>query len=285
MRVPLPFREMSSTFMFGLLLVIPHSATGQSIEKPPLAWASVSIHSTNPDQHADYSHDQPNGFSDRGMSLLEVISQAYAFSVLPFRQEEVEGLPEWARSPRYDILARVDPEDVDAFKKLSNLSTQETMAAYAARKNTGEMLMVQSLLADRFHLQAHWESRERSVYALTVAKGGLRLKPAADPQHGDMNFGRGHLDGRGVPLAFLAGLLAQPAQRIVVDRTGTAGVYDFDLRFTPADVAGGADAGAADSTYPDLFTAVQEQLGLKLQSTRTSVPVLVIDHVDPPTPN
>mgnify|MGYP001546277327 CR=1 FL=1 len=167
-----------------------------------------------------------------------------------------------------------------AFKKFSDLSMEDTIAAFTARKPTGEMLMIQALLADRFGLRVHWEPKERSVYALSIAKGGLRLKPAADPKHGEMSFSKGHLAGKGVPVSFIATLLAVPIDRTVVDRTGLNGVYDFDLHFEPRDSATGTE-----SNYPDFFTAVQEQLGLKLQSTRASVPVLVVDHIDPPTPN
>lgn len=154
------------------------------------------------------------------------------------------------------------------------------IADFTAHRPTGEMLMMQSLLRDRFHLRVHWESKQRSVYALVVAKGGLRLKPAADPKHGSMSLSQGHMAGKGVPISFLASLLALPLGRTVVDQTGLTGEYDFDLRFEPQDEPAGKE-----SNDPDLFTAVQEQLGLKLQSTHASVPVLVVDHVEHPTPN
>ena len=214
------------------------------------------------------------------MSLSDIISEGYNFSVMYFREDEITGLPEWAKSARYDIVARVDSGDVEAFKKLSDLSMPETIAAFTARQPTGEMLMIQSLLQDRFSLRVHWELKDRSVYAMSLAKGGLRLKPAADPKHGEMSFSPGHLAGKGVPISFLASLLALPVGHTVVDRTGVTGAYDFDLHFDPGDNSAGAP-----SNDPDLYTAVQEQLGLKLQGTHASVPVLVVDHVEQPTPN
>ena len=87
--------------------------------------------------------------------------------------------------------------------------------------------MMQSLLQDRFALRVHWASKERSVYALVVAKGGLRMKPAADPKHGEMTFDRGHLAGKGVPLSFLASLLAVPLEHTVVDKTGMTTALRF----------------------------------------------------------
>jgi uncharacterized protein (TIGR03435 family) len=256
-------------------------APASASAKPPLSWASVAIHPSDPERQGDnYSRDQPDGITERGMSLSDIISAGYNFSVMPFREDEISGLPQWAKTARYDILARVDPDDVPAFKKLSNLSMQDTIAAFTARRPTGEMLMMQSLLRDRFALRVHWESKQRSVYALVLAKGGLRMKPAVDPEHGQMSFSRGHLSGKGVPLSFLASLLAMPVGHTVVDRTGLTGSFDFDLRFDPGD-----DPAAKQSDDPDLFTAVQEQLGLKLESTHASIPVLAVDHVEPPTPN
>ncbi|SEB76320.1 TIGR03435 family protein [Terriglobus roseus] len=248
--------------------------------KSPLAWASVAIHESDPTKDATSWNSQANGVDIRGLGLKQLISQGYDFSVTPFRDDEISGLPNWARSTRYDIVARVDTEDIPAFKKITDLSMQDTIAAFSARQATGQMLMMQSLLTDRFHLKVHWEQKERAVYTLSVAKGGLRLQPAADTLHGSMMFSRGHLSGKGVPVSFLASLLEIPSDRTVSDMTGVTGSYDFDLRFDPAD-------GAAEtpSNDPNLFTALQEQLGLKLQSSRASVPVLVVDHVERPTPN
>lgn len=266
----------------GMLFVV----TGLSQQQTPpggnpVAWAAVSIHPTDP-ASTNYSWEgQPNGISDHGIGLQGLISQAYNFSVMPFRDDEIEGLPAWAKSTRYDVIARVDSDDQEAFRKLSSLSMQEAVVAFAARQTTGQMMMEQALLADRFHLKVHWEPRERTVYLLTVAKSGVRMSPAADPKHGSMTFNSGKLSGKGVPVSFIASLLASPAQRTVIDHTGLQGQYDFDLHFSPESMT------AVDGTNaePDFFTAVQEQLGLKLQSSKAQVPVLIVDHVEQPTPN
>ena len=156
-----------SLFSIGLSLLLQVSSSLPSSPapgKPPLSWASVAIHVSDPNANGqNYSHDQPDGITERGRSLSEIISEGYNFSVMPFREDEISGLPDWAKTARYDILARVDPDDVPVFKKLSNLSMQETIAAFTARQPTGEMLMMQSLLRDRFGLRVHWESKERSV--------------------------------------------------------------------------------------------------------------------------
>ena len=275
----LPLRSLSLALLVSFAQS-PATATSTPPGGPPLPWAAISIHVSSPETTGWNGGDQPDGVTERGVDLRGLISSAYNFGVMPLRADELSGLPDWARTTRYDVIARVDPDDVPAFKKLSNLSMQETITAFANRQTTGEMLMMQKLLADRFNLQVHWESKERSVYFLSQAKGGLRLKPAADPAHGQLTFSQGHLEGKGVPLSFIASLLAQPLDRTVLDRTGLTGAYDFYLHFQPMEKA--AEGANSD---PDLFTAVQEQLGLKLQSARASVPVLVVDHVQPPSPN
>ncbi len=276
----LSLHNLSSLFLLALVQM-SSGPPPQSPGGPPLPWAAVSIHVTDPDSKAGWnSGDQPDGTTDRGIDLRGLISQAYAFSVFPLREDEISGLPDWARSTRYDVLARVDPDDVEAFKKLSNLSMEETIATFTARQYTGEMLMSQKLLTDRFDLRVHWEARDRSVYTLMLAKGGSKLKPAADPKHGELNLSSGHLTGKGVPVSFIASLLSQSVERTVLDRTGLTGTFDFDLHFQPQE-----KAPQPNSSDPDLFTAVQEQLGLKLGSARASVPMLVVDHVQQPTPN
>lgn len=266
-------------------LLVAMASVGQQQTPPggnPLPWSAVSIRPADPSNTNWRTSDQKNGITDRGINLQGLISQAYNFNVTTFRDDEVEGVPAWGKSIQYDVVARVDPDDAEAFQKLSSLSMEQAIAAFAARTYTGEMLMEQALLADRFHLKAHWEQRERNVYVLTVAKGGMRMQPAgANRRNGDMTLDPGELSGTGVPLSFIASLLAAPAQRTVIDHTGLSGHYDFKLHFAPESVTA---AGVA-STEPDFFTAVQEQLGLKLQSGKAQVPVLVIDHVEPPTPN
>jgi uncharacterized protein (TIGR03435 family) len=252
----------------------------QTDMKPPMQWATVAIHPTDPNRTDYFEHDVADGIVEQGMVLKDIISQGYNFSVMPFRDDEISGLPDWSKDARFDILAKVDPDDVETYKKIANPTMQEVIAKFAVRQSTDQMLMMQSLMRERFKLHVHWEPKERNVYALTVAKGGLKLKPAADPKHGEMYFGRGHLNGKGVPLSFLAGLLAIPSNRTVVDKTGVDGAYDFELHYRPLD-----NPTDTESSDPDFFTAIQEQLGLKLQATKANVPVLVVDHVEKPTPN
>ncbi len=159
--------------------------------------------------------------------------------------------------------------------------------------------MLQTLLRDRFKLTLHLETKELPIYLLTVAKSGFRLQPLKegdcitfDPNNparepgrkpsnfcGNMGIGRGNLDATKASMADLAPLFSVILGRTVVDQTGITGAFSVHLRFAPDEVP------AADATGPSIFTAVQEQLGLKLESGKGPVEVLVIDSVEKPSEN
>ena len=164
------------------------------------------------------------------------------------------------------------------------------------------MLMLQSLLEERFRLKVHHESREMSVYALTVARNGPKLPTPKDgacatpvpgqPEPAAPPCGRVRIsmspqgvlmEGGSAAMSELARVLAIPLSRPVVDRTALSGAYDIRLQFS--DDVSGATPPPADATNSGIFTAIQEQLGLKLESTKAPVDVLVIDHIDRPTAN
>ncbi len=250
----------------------------------PVPWAAVSIHPSDParDKGHDNWDDHANGFSGQGMTLVELLSQGYRFSFLPFRDEAIVGLPAWAHEARYDVRAVVDSDDVAAFHKLSSMQMADSLAAFSARQYTGEMLMCQTLLSERFHLKAHYEFRPQAVYLLTVDKGGPHLKTTTNgANEGGLQFGNGNLAGKGVPMYLMANILSYPAEREVLDRTALPGRFDFELHFAPSN----AGVATEPSTEPDFFSAVRQELGLRLESGRADVPVLVIDHIEQPTEN
>jgi uncharacterized protein (TIGR03435 family) len=138
--------------------------------------------------------------------------------------------------------------------------------------------MVQSLLADRFKLTTHREMKDSSVYLLTVAKTGAKLHEGGGVElNGSIEVGDDGMPiwAAGWNMASLAGHLSDWAGRPVVDRTGLAGTYGITLNFSVAD----------NDDRPNIFTAVQEQLGLKMESGRAPIGVLVIDHVERPSVN
>jgi uncharacterized protein (TIGR03435 family) len=222
--------------------------------------------------------NRPDGFSCTNISLKTLIGNAYGI-----RQDLISGGPGWVDSTGFDVEAKVSGEDVDAFKKLTG-----------RQRNS----LLEALLADRFHLKLHHETRILPMYDLLLAKGGSRMKtesPAApspdapkDPEaakpRGMMTMGPGMLKGQGLPMTSIANQLSYIVQATVTDKTGLTGSFDFDLKWTPDD-AGPTSSDASGESNVSIFTAVQEQLGLKLQPTKGPVDTLVIDHVEQPSEN
>jgi bla regulator protein BlaR1 len=163
-------------------------------------------------------------------------------------------------------------------------------------------LTVRSLLADRFKLQVSHETKELPVYALVVAKNGPKFGasklPVSDANppvpKGMMRMGVGELTVNGVRIGDFVEALAQQPEiggRVILDKTSLTGAYDFTLKWTPNQpqlpgvLGGGIAPPPSDSSASSIFTAIQEQLGLKLESTKGPVDVLVIDHVEEPSAN
>jgi uncharacterized protein (TIGR03435 family) len=232
---------------------------------------------------------KPDGYSASNVSVKMLIQAAYGI-----REDLISGAPNWADSARYDIDAKVAGSDVDALK---NLSPEQ------------RRLVLQPLLADRFKLKIHTESKQVPVYELVLAKGGSKLKeatagdtyadgikgPDGAGRGGLIRVGRGQLTAQAVPMTSLANMLSQQLHRTVLDETGLTGKYDLELNWTPDQGADpifkGADGSqqradaAPDSSGPSIFTALQEQLGLRLQSSKGPVETIVIDHVEMPSEN
>jgi uncharacterized protein (TIGR03435 family) len=230
---------------------------------------------------------------------------ASAYNVKPF---QVSGGPNWIESGEYDIEAKVPDSLAEELQKLPSDKRRDTFA-----------LMVQSLLADRFKLRLSHDTKELPVYALVVAKSGPKLheaKPGDTYPNGmktpdGLSAGPGFMVAKGggesreftaqaVPIANLVRVLSGPLaslDRRVLDKTGLKGNYDIHLHWMPdqshaamSQGPGGGNPGIdnlppPDSSGPSPFTALQEQLGLKLESTKGPVEVLVIDHIERPSEN
>jgi uncharacterized protein (TIGR03435 family) len=198
-----------------------------------------------------------------GVTAKILIQQAYGV-----RDFQIIGGPSWMGVDRYDITAK--PE--------------------GAANPDQVKVMIQGLLAERFQLKFHRETRELPTYALVVGKGGPKIhesevdKSSEKPRGTQMSVGRGQLDVKSAPMAALTNHLGQVLGRSVIDKTELLGNYDFKLEWTPDDNQG--DGGVpADSQRPSIFTAVQDQLGLKLESTKGPVEILVVDRVEKASDN
>jgi uncharacterized protein (TIGR03435 family) len=183
--------------------------------------------------------------------------------------------PGWARTTYFNIDATADPA-VD--QQLHSLPSD------AGRKQKEQM--VQALLADRFRLVTHAETRELPIYELIVAKGGAKLGGLKSGGT-TVNHGRDHIEVEGSnSVAFLAEELSKETGRDVVDKTGITGRYDLKLNWTPDDATEPQLLnGVPIDSGPTLFTALEEQLGLKLEPAKGPVQVLVIDKVEMPSAN
>jgi uncharacterized protein (TIGR03435 family) len=197
------------------------------------------------------------------------------------RDHQISGGPKWLESDRFSIEAK--PNNATPIP--------------AGPEGMGQMrLMLQSLLEDRFKLALHRETKEEQVYELVVAKGGPKLKenslPDAAGRVGLFGTGRGQITSTAMPISALANFLSQQLGRSVIDKTGLGDKYNFTLTYTPEPGQGGAfgppgpDAPPPpDPNGPSIFTALQEQLGLRLESAKGPVDILVIDHAEKPDAN
>ena len=196
---------------------------------------------------------------------------AAAYNVSP---KVISGGPAWVESDHFDILALTPGE------------TRPTQPE--------QMAMLRTLLSDRFKLTFHREPREFSIYELEVAKGGEKLKesqaPSGDPSQltSTVYPQHIHLPAKNASMGDFASLLQRALlDRPVVDKTGLAGRYDFDLDWAPDETQFGGDVpvASADAQAPPFFTAIEQQLGLHLEATRGTVQAMVIDSVEPPSAN
>jgi uncharacterized protein (TIGR03435 family) len=276
---PKPFLRM---LPFAFLAT---SVAGQSQQATPahaFEVASVKVMDTkNP--HPPSVNVTGDGVNVTGMTLKELIKISYDLNY--GADHQLSGGPAWTDQVRFDIEAKEDPA---LGAKLQTLSSEDR------GKQLREML--RGLLADRFKLQIHHEKSELAIYNLVTAKSGSKLMPSsgltpsrnADNKEKPRSWirfaGKGVLEGTDADLPTLATVLCMQPEidgRLVVDKTGLTGKYDFTLKWTPD---AGTDAPAADAG-PSLFTALQEELGLRLESTRAPVDVIVIDQAEMPTAN
>jgi uncharacterized protein (TIGR03435 family) len=229
-------------------------------------------------------------FLTQGQTLKAMMKFAYNLNF--GAEQQISGGPAWVGSAKFDITAKEDAETAAALKKMP---PEERRDAFR--------VMVQGLLAERFKLKVHHEMKELPVYAMTVAKGGVKMTPAAPDvvaadgttprrSSGIQRSGPGQMKGMNTTPDLLANVLGSQPEiggRMVLDKTGLTGKYDFMLKWTPDAGMGGAGDGASpaatEASGPGLFTALQEQLGLRLDATKGMVDTIVIDSVEMPSEN
>lgn len=235
------------------------------------AFEVATIKPTAPDAKAGryITMQGSNRFVAKYYTLKLMIAAAYDLS-----PKVISGGPGWIDSDHFDIVA------------LTPGNTQPSRPE--------QMAMLRTLLTDRFKLRFHRESKEFSIYALEVAKGGPKMKgstapPSELPQLISTVYpDHLHLPAKNAAMGDFTSLLQRALlDRPVVDQTGLTGRYDFDLDWAPDETQFGGElpAATADAQAAPFFTAIEQQLGLRLEATRGNVQALVIDHAEPPTAN
>jgi uncharacterized protein (TIGR03435 family) len=278
-----------------------------SINPPAYKFEVATIKPSRPSSDGGGGFDG-DAFRVRNFPLRQIIKLAYGIYIQGDRL--IEGAPSWLDSERYDIVAKMDAATADRLKKLS--PDERTQA---------QNQMLQELFADRLKLAIHRETRELPVYALSIAKNGPKLKKAkpGDTYKNAFPYASKYADaaelagkyfvvrdgspqpktatmyGFGVSMPALAMELKQLAGGIVQDRTGLTGSYDFTLKFCLNQSSSGPSVAAPDGQavpaasepcgVPTLLTAIQQQLGLKLEMGKGPVEIIVIDHVERPSGN
>jgi uncharacterized protein (TIGR03435 family) len=225
-------------------------------------WEAVTIKPSDPEDHNA-------GFQIHGRQLYMERETVQTMLLMAYgmHKKQVAGAPDWTETERWDMQGVPDAPGQPSIKQYQS--------------------MVRKLLVDRFGLKSHTENREMPVYALTVAKGGSKLTKSQGDPNGLMN-GNDHENGgqrimqeTNITMNEFALVMKFFMDRPVVDQTGLTDRYDFQLKWTFDETRAPAD----DTAAPGLFTAIQEQLGLKLDPVKAPADVLVVDHIDRPSAN
>lgn len=269
--------------------------TRKIVPSPMLAFSVVSIRE-NKDQSSPRQLAFPangSGLQIQNIPIAWIIQYAYSIQ----NSNLLSGAPDWARSDGYDILAKVDDSDLVAYHKLSD---------------TQRKLMLQAVLKDRFKLTVQGGHKEVPTFALVVGKNGPKMKEVkpedAHPDGPKKSDGtsftgsacpyssdhQNQLNCQATTMSTLAQMLSSVGKtgRQVMDKTGLTGTYDFTLNWTPEENDSSIPGTASpvgeyqrESAGTSIFSSVQDQLGLKLNSSKDSFEMLVIDHIERPTDN
>ena len=263
----------------GITAVSGSDAKAAEVLLPGATYDVATIKPTDPNSRGGGMGTLSNAvFYSKGQSLKNSVCNTY--DVMDF---QCLGGPAWFESDRYDIEAKPDSSTTEQLLKLG-----------WKQRGPVQQRMQQALFADRLKLKVHYETRQMTIFALVVAKGGLKMHEAKAGDAyanglkggdgkafggGSYMVGNGKMTAQGLSMDALAAQLAGTTSHIVQNKTGLTGVYDFTLQYDDS------NPPPPDSTAPSIYTALEEQLGLKLESSKGPVQVLVIDYVERPSAN
>ncbi len=255
-------------------ILLPPGLTRAQITAPTVPTPAYDVVSVVPNKAGETSgtgiDSHEASFTATNADLTNLLINA--FDIRPYL---IFGLPPWAGSARWNLQAKIIDPDLSSLKKLTDDQRRSMLA---------------QVLADRFHLKTHIEIKQLPVYNLVVTPHGPKFKPSAKQDADDMggmNSSDSEVTLEAYPISALAYTLSSILHRTVIDKTGLDAHYDLHLTWAldrPA-AADQVDGRNPSDSGPSIFSAIQDQLGLKLIPGKGSVPTLVIDHVDLPTPN
>ena len=266
-------------FALGVTHILPVS--GQMLyTNAPLP--SFEVATIRPMPDVPPPNQSPRGATTVRLHFTPKMMIMFAYNLPDFSEGRILNSAGWTEET-YEVQGKISDSDYAAMQKMT-----------PAEKNQQIQLMVQSLLKDRMKLRVHLEKREETVYALEVAKGGVKLAPAKEDM--PKRFGVTHqgqnyqLTDNGGDLDGLAGLLGRQPEiggRSVVNKTGVTGTYCVTLQWTRTGSAAAAtdDPSTQDENAPSFFTAIQEQLGLRLVPAKSQVDYVIVDHIEKPSSN
>jgi uncharacterized protein (TIGR03435 family) len=243
-----------------LLLVVALAIRAQETVRKA-HFEEASIKPGDPNSMGYSTNSSPGRFSATNVTLKRLIGRAY--NVEPY---QIEGGPKWIQSEKFTIAAKLEDEDVKSLSK----------------EERGQVLRaaLQNLLESRFQVEIHRESKIMPCFALVLAKGGPRLHEV-EKGGSTWSMNRGVLTANKISMEDLASILSSVTERPVRDATGLKAVYELKIEWTPEST----EAKPEPSNAPSIFVALQEQLGLKLETTKAPIEMLVIDRAEKPAEN
>ncbi len=251
--------------------------TGILVAQSGLTFETASIKPSPPNYPQSMIAPMPGGsLRIEGLIFKNILAWAYNL-----REFQISGGPSWISNAPWDILAKPDrSQSVDVAAANPDRPTDSELKSILERARE----RLKALLAERYQLVVHRETKDMPVYVLTVAKDGSKLQAAKDTDTGfrGLKMGRGQITGGGATMETLASFLSSTLGRPVEDSTGLKGHYNFKIEWTPDRPA---NPDSADPLGPSLFTALQEQIGLRLESQKRPAEMLVIDRVEKPSEN
>lgn len=255
----------------AILIAFPCLAQQPSTPTPTPKFEVATIKPTARKDGAWRLQPTSDGYSGMDVSLLKLISEAYGI----YDPKLLTGGPAWINEDKFDLEAKFDPAELPNW---DNLTFQQRSR------------MLQPLLAERFHLKVHLEPREFPVFKMALAASGPKLTPtnSADvqkfldsPNCLFLRSGSGFIQVQGCLVKDIVGTLRYATSRTVVDETGLNTRYSFELHWAPENAA----PNSPEASYPSIFKALQQQLGLKLVPSTAMLNVLVVDSAEKPSDN